>query len=253
MLLDMTASNPSNKALTEISAKELSSLIAKARGGRVVRTAFVDAGSLDRRLLDDPEINHRIAGGFADARAVVLTLYPARIPEVDTGVQVLEITPQAPEWDEQDLRVQLGRLAVQHPELEAGNIGDIRERGNSFQVAVSDKAAATLLEITRLGSREVSVDAVGATAGRGSKMREVVVPSMRCDVVGAKGFGVSRAYFQQGIDGGKVRLNGQIARAGSSISEGDSLSADGLGRIDFKRVINETRRGNFKVELEVHK
>ena len=79
------------------------------------------------------------------------------------------------------------------------------------------------------------------------------MPSMRVDVVGAKGFGVSRAYFQQGIDGGKVRLNGQIVRASADIREGDSLSAEGIGRIDFKRVVNETRRGNFKVELEVHR
>ena len=55
------------------------------------------------------------------------------------------------------------------------------------------------------------------------------------------------------LDGGKVRLNGAPARASSDIKEGDSLSAEGLGRIDFKRVVNETRRGNFKVELEVHR
>ena len=64
--------------------------------------------------------------------------------------------------------------------------------------------------------------------------------------------GIKRIY-QQGIDGGKVRLNGAPARASSEIREGDSLSADGLGRIDFKRVVNETRRGNYKVELDVHK
>ncbi|MDB5046687.1 MAG: RNA-binding protein, partial [Deinococcus sp.] len=94
---------------------------------------------------------------------------------------------------------------------------------------------------------------VGESAGKSSRVREVVVPSMRVDVVGAKGFGVSRAYFQQGIEGGKVRLNGQPARSSSDIREGDSLSAEGLGRIDFKRVVNETRRGNYKVELDVHR
>lgn len=231
--------------------QKLSALVAQARGGRVVRTPFVEGDDLDRRVLQDDEVRSQIAGGFPDARRVVLTLHPAHIPEVDSGVTVLRVTPEpgGPGWDLQDFAVHLRRLGLPEDQL-----GDLREeRGGAFLVAVTDKAARTLETLTELGGRAVEVGAVGETAGRGSKTREVVVPSMRVDVVGAKGFGVSRAYFQQGIDGGKVRLNGAPARASSDIREGDSLSADGLGRIDFKRVVNETRRGNFKVELEVHR
>ncbi len=231
--------------------QKLSTLIAQARGGRVVRTPFVSAEELDRRLLQEDEVQYRLAGGFPDARRVVLTLFPGHIPEVDSGVTVVRLTPQvaAPAWDEQDFLVQLRRL-----ELPEDQLGDVREeRGGSFLVAATGKSAEKLLALTELGGRAVEAEEVGETAGKGSKVREVVVPSMRVDVVGAKGFGVSRAYFQQGIDGGKVRLNGATARASSEIREGDSLSADGLGRIDFKRVVNETRRGNFKVELDVHK
>lgn len=225
--------------------------MAQARGGRVVRTPFVEGDDLDRRLLQDEEVQHKISGGFPDARRIVLTLYPTHIPEVDSGVTVLRVTTidGGPAFDEQDFAVALKRLGLPEEQL-----GDVREeRGGSFLVATTGKATATLLEQPELSGREIVVEEVGETAGKGSKTREVVVPSMRVDVVGAKGFGVSRAYFQQGIDGGKVRLNGQTARASSEIKEGDSLSADGLGRIDFKRVVNETRRGNMKVELEVHK
>ena len=230
---------------------KLSTLVAQARGGRVVRTPFVDGDEIDRRLLQDDEVHHRFAGGFPDARRVVLTLYPAHIPEVDSGVGVWRVTPApgGPGWDLQDFSVHLRRL-----ELNEEQLGDVREeRGGAFLIAATGKAAQALEALTELGGREVEVEEVGETAGKGSKVREVVVPSMRVDVVGAKGFGVSRAYFQQGIDGGKVRLNGQPARPSSEIREGDSLSADGLGRIDFKRVVNETRRGNFKVELDVHR
>lgn len=233
--------------------QKLSTLVAQAIGGRVIRTPFVDADEIDRRALAEggDDIRHKFSGGFPDARRVVLTLYPAHIPDVDGGVTVLRITPQeaAPAWDLQDFGVQLRRL-----ELPEDQLGDVREeRGGAFLVAATGKTAEKLAALTELGGREVEVDEVGESAGKGSKVREVVVPSMRVDVVGAKGFGVSRAYFQQGIDGGKVRLNGAPARASSEIREGDSLSADGLGRIDFKRVMNETRRGNFKVELDVHK
>ncbi|GBF05700.1 RNA-binding protein S4 [Deinococcus aerius] len=231
--------------------QKLPTLVAQARGGRVVRTPFLDGDDIDRRQLQDDEVRFVIAGGFPDARRVILTLYPAHIPEVDSGVTVLRVTPQAggPPWDVQDFTVHLRRL-----NLPEDGLGDVREeRGGSFLIAATGKAAQTLEGLTELGGREVEVEEVGETAGRGSKTREVVVPSMRVDVVGAKGFGVSRAYFQQGIDGGKVRLNGQPARASSEIREGDSLSAEGIGRIDFRRVVNETRRGNFKVELEVHR
>lgn len=231
--------------------QKLSTLMAQARGGRVVRTPFVEGDELDRRLLQEGDVQYRLAGGFPDARRVVLTLFPAHIPEVDSGIKVVRLTPfeAAPAWDEQDFLVQLRRLAL--PE---DTLGDVREeRGGAFLVAATGKSAEKLLALTELGGRSIEAEEVGETAGKGSKVREVVVPSMRVDVVGAKGFGVSRAYFQQGIDGGKVRLNGQAARASSEIREGDSLSADGLGRIDFKRVVNETRRGNFKVELDVHR
>ncbi|UBV41988.1 RNA-binding protein [Deinococcus taeanensis] len=230
--------------------QKLPTLIAQARGGRVVRTPFVDGDDIDRRLLTGDDLRHKIAGGFPDARRVVLTLHPAHIPEVDSGVTVYRLTPHpgGPAWDLQDFSVQLRRL-----ELNEEQLGDQREERGSFLVAATGKAAQTLADLTSLGGRDLDVEEIGESAGRGSKLREVVVPSMRVDVVGAKGFGVSRAYFQQGIDGGKVRLNGQPARASSEIREGDSLAADGLGRIDFKRVVNETRRGNYKVELDVHK
>ncbi|WP_407538258.1 S4 domain-containing protein [Deinococcus radiomollis] len=234
-------------------APKLSALVAQAAGGRVVRTAFVDAETLDRRQLQDEEVRHHIAGGFPDAQRVVLTLYPVHIPDVDTGITVFRVTPQVAGWDTQDFSVALRSLTLDSKPLPEDLLGEVREERGGFLVVATGKAVKALSEATVLGGREVEVEEVGAAAGRGSKLREVVVPSMRADVVGAKGFGVSRAYFQQGVEAGKVRLNGQPARASSDIREGDSLSAEGLGRIDFKRVLNETRRGNYKVELEVHK
>lgn len=229
-------------------AFKLQTLVAQAAGGRVVRSAFIEADSIDRRLLHNDEIGSLIAGGFPDARRVILTLHPAHIPSVDSGVSVFRVTSQTPGWDLQDFAVALRRA-----ELPEDGLGDVREERGTFLVAATGKAARELAGLTVLGGREVDVEDIGESAGRGAKVREVVVPSMRIDVVGAKGFGVSRAYFQQGVETGKVRLNGQVARASAEIREGDSLAAEGLGRIDFKRVVNETRRGNYKVELNVEK
>lgn len=224
-------------------------LMAQARGGRVVRSGFVEADSIDRRALDGDEVRHQLAGGFPDARRVVLTLYPEHIPNVDAGVSVLRVTGDfRPDFELQDFAVALRRL-----DLPEDGLGDVREERGAFLVAATGKAKTALLNLTELAGAGVEVEDIGESAGRPAKTREVVVPSLRLDVVGAKGFGVSRAYFQQGVDGGKVRLNGAVARASAEVREGDSLSAEGLGRVDFKRVVNETRRGNYKVELEVHR
>ncbi|NJK45460.1 MAG: amidohydrolase family protein [Pleurocapsa sp. SU_196_0] len=55
------------------------------------------------------------------------------------------------------------------------------------------------------------------------------------------------------FEGKKVRVNGQVAGNSTPVREGDTLSAEGLGRIEFKRIEGETRRGNVKLELEVHR
>lgn len=85
------------------------------------------------------------------------------------------------------------------------------------------------------------------------KVRSVVVPSLRVDVVGAKGFGVSRTYFAQGVKAGKVKLAGRTASGKDEIKEGDTLVAEGLGVLEVRRVLGATKRGNLKLELEVHR
>lgn len=227
---------------------DLNRLLAQARGGRVVRSGFVSASEIDRRkLAEDPELRFSLAGGFPDAERVVLTVRPAHIPSVDSGVGVFELSGLPPGQDAQDVGVALRGL-VNEDEL-----GEVRAARGGVQVAATGKAAAAIAALESLAGHEVAVTNLGESAAREAKRREVVVPSLRVDVVGARGFGVSRAYFQQGIDGGRVTLNGQPVRAGSEICEGDSLSAQGLGRVDFKRVVSETRRGNHKIELEVHR
>ncbi|NMT18434.1 RNA-binding protein, partial [Vibrio parahaemolyticus] len=91
------------------------------------------------------------------------------IPEVDSGVTVLRVTPGAggPPWDVQDFTVQLRRLSLPEDQL-----GDVREeRGGAFLIAATGKATQTLADLTELGGREVTVETVGETAGRGSKTR----------------------------------------------------------------------------------
>ena len=227
----------------------LNKLIAQAAGGRVVRTPFVALDALDRRPLNNSEIKFLISGGFATPQRAVVTLYPVHIPSVTDPVEVLELSAEfPPTWESADVLVALKAAGIDLEQL-----GDVRFERGSYLVASIGKAKEQLEKLTQLGNLELTVEKAELNASARVKTREVVVPSMRVDAVGAKGFGVSRSYFQGGLENGKVRLNGQPAKASSEIREGDTLSAEGLGRLEFKRVVNETRRGNYKLELEIHK
>ena len=83
-------------------------------------------------------------------------------------------------------------------------------------------------------------------------LRVVTVASLRVDAVGAKGFGLSRTYFAQGVKQGKVTINGKVVDAKDQVKEGDVLVADGLGSLKLVRVLGATRRGNHKLEVEVY-
>ena len=233
------------------STPDLRTMVAQARGGRVIRTPFLEASALDRRALAADGLRFAVHGGFTDPARVIYTLYPEHIPNVEDPVRVVRIDGDfPPEIDLEDLLV-----ALQIPE---DQLGDAREKQGDFLIATTAKGLK-MLEATsqyRLRGQPIELEFAVVDASdleRSNKTRAVVVPSMRLDVIGAKGFGVSRAYFQQGIEGKKVRINGSLASSSTTVREGDTLIAEGLGRIEFKRVLNETKRGNWKLELEIHK
>ena len=217
----------------------------------MVRTPFVEASAIDRRSLAAEGVRFAVHGGFTDPSRVMYTLYPEHIPAVDDPVRVVRLWADFPANTElDDVLVGLG--------LPEDLRGDTRDVHGDFLVATTVKGLKWLEEHSKIRVRgqevALSVDVIEpGKLERSNKTREVVVPSMRLDVIGAKGFGVSRAYFQQGIEGKKVRINGQLASSSTQVREGDTLIAEGIGRIEFKRIINETRRGNFKLELEVHR
>ncbi len=237
-------------------APDLRALVQQARGGRVIRTGFLEGAALDRRALAASGIRFAAHGGFTDAERVIYTLYPEHIPNVDDPVRLMQITGDFDrDINETDIRIALG--------LPEDQLGDVRSNRDGFFIATTAKFEKQLETLTTLQLQGRLVEASISSARledlnpahRAPKTttRTVVVPSLRLDVVGAKGFGVSRAYFQAGIEGKKVRVNGNVASSSTPVRTGDTLTAEGIGRIEFKRIEGETRRGNIKLELEIHK
>ncbi len=84
-----------------------------------------------------------------------------------------------------------------------------------------------------------------------STMVTGVVPSLRIDVLGARAFKVSRAYFARGVASGNVLVAGSRAGKSQQIQPGQMVQAVGLGEFELLNVDGSTRKGNLKVSLRV--
>lgn len=77
------------------------------------------------------------------------------------------------------------------------------------------------------------------------------MPSLRVDVLGARAFKVSRAYFAKGVAAGRVTVGGKTAGKSTTVEGGDVVIARGLGAFTVVTVDGVTRKGNAKVTLAV--
>lgn len=77
------------------------------------------------------------------------------------------------------------------------------------------------------------------------------MPSLRVDVLGARAFKVSRAYFAKGVAAGNVLIGGFPAGKSAAVEEGQEVAALGLGTFRLESVDGTTRRDNLKVTLSV--
>lgn len=222
-------------------------LEAAARGGRVAHTGFMEPDDAARLAaqLRDAGVGVEAEGGVTGAKRRVLTAYPDHIPGATTPLAALYIGG-AP--SEGDLLATLRATGV-----ERDDIGDVIAHQDGLSVIVLPRAKDTVLRLTHVGGRPVSVQETELSRlARGrQRQQQVVVPSLRVDVLGAKAFRVSRAYFAKGVAGGRVSLNGSVAGKASSAEAGDEIYAEGLGRFTVLEVQGETRKGNVKALLEV--
>lgn len=214
----------------------------KARGGRVVQTPFLEAEALEelRRQAQQEGLRLEAFGGLPMASRQVAVLFPEQIPAVADPTLVVFL---AFEGDLEALEDRLRSV------LEPGLLGDLEEVQEGFLLVTLPKGLKTL-QAAGIQAQTALPEQLPQTRER---TRRVVVPSLRVDVVGAKGFGVSRTYFAQGVKAGKVKLRGKTAAVKDQIAEGDHLLAEGLGGLVVKKVLGQTKRGNLKLELEVHR
>jgi len=216
-------------------------LVGKARGGRVVASGFLDPEAQEalRTLAARAGLGLAWFGGLPAAERRLGVLHPPEVPEVADPVWVGWLAAEDPERTAARLR----------RALDADELGDVRLTPEGVLFAATRTARARLAG----AGLDATDPPEGIRPRPRRKTRTLVVPSLRVDVVGAKGFGVSRSYFAKGVKAGKVRLRGRVAGAKDEVREGDTLIAEGLGQVTLLRVVGRTTRGNYKVELAAEK
>jgi RNA-binding protein YlmH len=219
-------------------------LVAAARGGRVASGPFLPPAEADAlaALLRRSGVGVSSDGGRPAAERRVVTAHPPEMPEA--GPRLVAVWFEGVR-DEGDLRA-----AVRAAGIEASSLGDVVVDADGAAV-VAVAAALPALLAARVGAaaaREVPLERL--SQGR-LRRRDVVVPSLRVDALGAKAFGVSRSWFAKGVAAGRVHVNGKPAGKSADAAQGDEVWADGLGRFRVVAVHGETRKGNLKVTVEV--
>jgi RNA-binding protein YlmH len=226
---------------------ELERLAQAALGGRVAHTGFLEPDDSARLVsaLAGRGVPARAWGGFPGARRRVVTAFPTHVPEAGTQLAALYLAGLGDPGG--------ARRALRAAGVPAELLGDAVAHQEGVSLVVVEPADRRLLALTELDGRPVAPRIVALERAVHGSLRRVaaVVPSLRVDVLGAKGFRVSRSYFAKGVAGGKVSVNGRPAGKSSSAETGDEIYAEGLGRLRVLSVDGETRRGNVKVTMEV--
>lgn len=225
-------------------------LVAAVNGGRVAFSGFLEPAAADALLarLRGDGVDCSAWGGFPAALRRVVAAYPSQVPEARAELTGWYVSGARPEGS---LRA-LARAAG----VAGDRLGDeVSHQDGATLVVLAPLPAALLTPGAVAGSGPGEASEVPLERVAAGSVRQVsaVVPSLRVDVLGARAFGVSRAYFAKGVAAGRVTVNGEAAGKSTSANVGDDVFAAGLGRFTVSGLSGETRRGNLKVTLMVER
>lgn len=222
------------------------SLAGAALGGRVAHSGFLEPAEADALAaeLRRPGVAVTSTGGAPGARRRVVIAYPDHLPEASVAMTAVYVGGVE---DTEELR-----SAARVAGVEAAQLGDAVRHRDGASIIVLAPAPQALLGLGRVAGHEVTPMEVPPARVTSGSLREleVVVPSLRVDVLGGRAFRVSRSYFGKGVQAGHVRVNGRLADKGSVVDVGDEVYAQGLGRFRVVAVEGTTRRGNLKVLIQ---
>ncbi|AMB99667.1 hypothetical protein AWM75_06585 [Aerococcus urinaehominis] len=206
-----------------------------------------------------PDCQVSFWGGYRGAenqRALIApSYYPAQT--ADFEISAFEILYGA-KFNQLSHRQILGTLLGQG--IDRNRLGDIISDGQAWQFFV-DQAIGDFLNISveRIGSTKVTLKALTDAdeilhLQENWQMRELVVSSLRLDLVIGEALKLSRQKSKQLVEGGQCKVNWrQVDQASYSLAQGDIISVRSFGRLRFDGILKETKKDKYRISIAVLK
>lgn len=148
--------------------------------------------------------------------------------------------------------------AVLNLGIERTKIGDIFSGENEGYIICHEDVARLIIEsVDRVGKTSVKVEECSVVPQSflpKKEERELVVSSVRCDVVICKAYNLSREDALEIFRAGKVRINGVESTNNSySLKNGDVISVRGFGKFEFLGTVGVSGKGKPYVKIAQYK
>lgn len=226
----------------------------------VMFTDFLDLHQLHilRSLEKDfSGINMKTFGGYECAERQMAALFPdALCYEWEYPICCLKITKEEKRFQEKlSHRDYLGALV--HLGVERSIIGDILVQGDdAWFFCVDSMGDFFVQELVKIRHTMVHARILTRTEPFPEPIRKPVegtVSSVRLDAVIAVAFSGSRSKLLPLIQGGQVYVNSVLVTSnGYSLKDGDIVSVRGKGKFRFQQILSMTKKGKYRVLLELY-
>ena len=196
-------------------------------------------------------------GGYGDAERKMLVYLPdyleeAALMEEDAPLVCLRATFF--EGDAPTHRDFLG--ALMGAGIARETVGDICVGKGCCDFFVTREIAQYLLQNfisagrTKFHLAQIALDQVSVPEPETKEIKDTLA-SLRLDSVISSGFRVGRSQAAQYVSSGRVAINGlPCEKPDKAVSEGDSISVRGLGKIKLATVGGQTKKGRISVVIQ---
>lgn len=174
--------------------------------------------------------------------------------EVPFPIVILHVKPLLLKFaDDFNHRDFLG--AIMNLGIKRDTVGDIFVDGKEAYLFVDEKIAdyiaKNLEKVKHTHVKVEKVDEIPSQIEVKKQEKEILVSSLRIDVVVAGRYKLSRNEALLLFRNQKVFVDGRVCENNSyQVKEGDTISVRGLGKMTFKSISGETRKGRIYITVD---
>lgn len=202
------------------------------------------------------DIEYQKYGGFEDAEQQRILIYPPYFePELaDFEIGLLEIN-----YPTKFAELSHGQImgSVLGTGFSRANLGDIITDGSRWQFFIDQTMIKFVkLNMDRVGNINIQLDEKPLEEAIQSlkkwEVEEIILASMRIDLVLARALNLSRNRAKKMISDKKIKINWvEIERPDIEVEEHDIISIRGYGRVQIRQRLGTTRKDNLIVEIGI--